>query len=171
MLHNHHVLLVFHKRLQAWVPPGGHVEAHEVPEETCVREIFEETGVAAEIVSIECAPASAENGGPAAIDASFLLQPAYIQCVTAHEKGGDFYHIDLAYACLPAGYEDQPEALPPLRTNKEVEDVRWVPLSALDKLPLAKNVAEGVSLTQKALRQVLAGRSGSLPAKEIPTKI
>lgn len=171
VLHNDHVLLVFHKRLQSWVPPGGHVEAHEVPEETCVREILEETGVAVEIVSVEPATqASTEPASNADIEAFFLMQPAYIQCVTAHEKGGDFYHVDLAYACLPAGYENRSD-LPPLRTNKEVEDVRWVPLSALDKLSLAKNVAEGVSLTREALRRVLDGRRGALTAKELPTKI
>lgn len=179
MLHNDHVLLVFHKRLQAWVPPGGHVEAHEVPEETCIREILEETGLAVDVVSIDLAPEGG-NGSPAASGESFLAQPAYIQCVTAREQGSDFYHIDLAYACLPAVNEQEAgtsrnarEArdLPPLRTNKEVEDVRWVPLSALDKLPLAKNVAEGVSLTREALSRVLERRAASPPEKEIPTKI
>lgn len=170
VLHNDHVLLVFHKRLQAWVPPGGHVEAHEVPEETCRREILEETGLAVDVVSVDmgCGP---ESGQAAESEASFLTQPAYIQCVTAREKGGDFYHIDLAYACLPSGRQTQAGEMPPLRTNKEVEDVRWVPLSALDKLPLAKNVAEGVSRTREALSLVLARRAGPAPEEEIPAKI
>lgn len=160
VLHEDHVLLVFHKRLAAWVPPGGHIEPHEVPEETAVREILEETGVSVRIVG-----ESVDNGnnlGQAnCLDAFFLTQPAYIQCVTAHEKAGDFYHIDLAFACLPV---DTNDGLPKVISNSEVEDVRWVPVDALDKLALAKNVSEGVSHARAVLARLL-------PSKTIPTKI
>ncbi len=43
-------LLMWHKRLQRWMPPGGHVELHELPEETARRECKEETGLDVEIV-------------------------------------------------------------------------------------------------------------------------
>ncbi len=39
------MILHLHKRLGIWVQPGGHVDAGETPEEACVREVSEETGL------------------------------------------------------------------------------------------------------------------------------
>ena len=41
------VILHEHKLLGIWVQPGGHVDAGETPEEACVRETMEETGLIA----------------------------------------------------------------------------------------------------------------------------
>ena len=41
-----HILLVDHKNAQLWLPPGGHVEPHEHPKQTVVREMQEELGFA-----------------------------------------------------------------------------------------------------------------------------
>lgn len=162
VLHDDHVLLVFHKRLGAWVPPGGHIEPHEVPEETAVREILEETGVLVRIVGESVATGNtAGQTNCVDADAFFLTQPAYIQCVTAHERAGAFYHIDLAFACLPV---HTGAGLPTVISNNEVEDVRWVPVNILDKLTLAKNVAEGVSHARAVLARLV-------PSTTIPTKI
>jgi 8-oxo-dGTP pyrophosphatase MutT (NUDIX family) len=43
-------LLLWHKRLQRWMPPGGHIDQDETPEETARRECKEETGLDVEIV-------------------------------------------------------------------------------------------------------------------------
>ncbi len=45
-----HVLLVRH-RWRGWVPPGGKVEPGETPRDGAARELFEETGVRAELVA------------------------------------------------------------------------------------------------------------------------
>ncbi len=39
------ILLIFHKKLQWWLPPGGHMDANEYPHETALREVREETGL------------------------------------------------------------------------------------------------------------------------------
>ena len=44
------ILFIFHKKLQVWLPPGGHVDEGELPHEAVVREVFEETGVRAHII-------------------------------------------------------------------------------------------------------------------------
>ena len=38
------VLLIFHKRLQKWLPPGGEMNPGETPLECAARELREETG-------------------------------------------------------------------------------------------------------------------------------
>ncbi|OIO53505.1 hypothetical protein AUJ46_04885 [Candidatus Peregrinibacteria bacterium CG1_02_54_53] len=43
-------LLLWHKRMQRWMPPGGHVDPNESPEETAQRECKEETGLDVEII-------------------------------------------------------------------------------------------------------------------------
>lgn len=43
-------LLLWHKRLKRWMPPGGHVDDNETPQECAARECKEETGLDVEIV-------------------------------------------------------------------------------------------------------------------------
>ncbi len=86
---NRALLLHHHAKLQRWLPPGGHVEPGELPDDAAVREVLEETGVAVELV------------GETAIDAPGprqLLRPRGIQLEPirpGHE------HIDLIYFARP----------------------------------------------------------------------
>lgn len=47
------VLLLWHKRLQRWMPPGGHVDENETPEDCAKRECKEETGLDVEIIGAD----------------------------------------------------------------------------------------------------------------------
>ena len=38
-------LLLWHRKVQAWFPPGGHIHPGELPEEAAVREVREESGL------------------------------------------------------------------------------------------------------------------------------
>ncbi len=39
------VLLVLHKKHNEWLPPGGHIEQNESPNDAVLREVMEETGL------------------------------------------------------------------------------------------------------------------------------
>ena len=44
-------LLHWHRRLQQWMPPGGHIEPDEDPVQAVLREVREETGLVAEVIA------------------------------------------------------------------------------------------------------------------------
>ena len=109
------VLLMWHKRMQRWMPPGGHVQADELPEETAKRECKEETGLDVEILGeptqdfftanphegrmlkkpfamlLETIPASEERGEPAHEHMDFLFHAKMIDptqnVIVAPEEG------------------------------------------------------------------------------------
>ncbi|MFE1312442.1 NUDIX domain-containing protein [Streptomyces sp. NPDC058755] len=56
-------VLLVHHRWRGWVPPGGRVEPGETPREGARRELFEETGVKAELLP-EPAVATVRSYGP-----------------------------------------------------------------------------------------------------------
>ena len=45
------ILMIHHNKLQVWLPPGGHIDENELPDDAVLREIREETGIIAEIIS------------------------------------------------------------------------------------------------------------------------
>ncbi|WDE96996.1 NUDIX domain-containing protein [Lentisphaera profundi] len=44
------VLLIKHKKLQRWLPPGGCIESHETPDQAAIREVKEEVGIDIELL-------------------------------------------------------------------------------------------------------------------------
>jgi 8-oxo-dGTP pyrophosphatase MutT (NUDIX family) len=87
VVNNNRVLLHWHKKLQRWLPPGGHIEPNELPDEAAIRETLEETGVRITLIGYDD---YAESDG----DPRRLCRPAGIQLETiapGHE------HIDLIY--------------------------------------------------------------------------
>ncbi|OLS28438.1 MAG: RNA pyrophosphohydrolase [Candidatus Heimdallarchaeota archaeon LC_2] len=80
-------LLHWHKKIQTWLPPGGHIEQNENPEEAARREIQEETG----IVNIEFIPNQKDK--PKRIDnRSILLNLPHF--LLEEEIEFNHYHLD-----------------------------------------------------------------------------
>lgn len=108
VVHQGRVLLLFHRALGRWLPPGGHLIPGELPDEGAAREVLEETGIP---IRFAAGPAAVAPGGP-----RLLARPAGIQLETI-EPGHE--HIDLIYFAAPAG-----ETMEPHR-NEESLAIGW----------------------------------------------
>ena len=87
-------LLLWHPHLRMWVPPGGHLEPDEDPVTAVLREIAEETGLAAEVLPLAQTFAFAYPGQ--------VAPPFTILLENSAESGQRHQHIDLIYFCRPA---------------------------------------------------------------------
>ena len=70
IVHDDHVLLVHHRKLDKWLPVGGHIELDEDPEMAALREAKEESGL--DITLIGERPPTACDGTRALIAPRFL---------------------------------------------------------------------------------------------------
>lgn len=94
VVHEDATLLHWHRRVQAWIPPGGHIEPNEDPVQAVLREILEETGL-----YVQIAP---DNPLPEISNLQQLHPPRTILVENVHdEKAGKHQHIDLIYFTTP----------------------------------------------------------------------
>ncbi len=110
IVHDARVLLLMHKVLDIWLPPGGHVELDEDPNECAIREAKEETGLDIELIG---AMPTYETPYKARelIPPRFLNRHFYDQTHT-HE------HVDLCFFARSKSGADA-------RHEIEGGDIRW----------------------------------------------
>lgn len=85
-------MLHWHKKLQLWLPPGGHIDPNEDPAQAVKREVLEETGISAEIVA-HAPPYNFRN---------VMQLPPPLSIIVADVGGDDPHqHIDIIYALRP----------------------------------------------------------------------
>ncbi len=77
-------LLLRHRKLGKWLPPGGHIDPHELPDVAALREVEEETGLRVALLD------AGEPLGPV----RRLAQPL---CILLEEITPHHEHIDLIY--------------------------------------------------------------------------
>lgn len=91
VVHQGKALLHFHRKSGKWLPPGGHVEDNELPDDAAVREVLEETGVAVRLIG--------GRGLPGVDDPRQLVLPVGLQLEDIYPG---HQHIDLVYFAVPA---------------------------------------------------------------------
>ncbi len=88
LFHNSKVLLIHHKKLNLWLPPGGHIEKDETPDDAVKRELKEELGLDVELLNRNDVP----HGG------NIIRQLAVPFYVNVH-RVGDHDHCCFFYLC------------------------------------------------------------------------
>ena len=94
VVHGDSVALHWHRKVKAWLPPGGHIEPNEDPVQAVLREIIEETSIEVEVI-----PTSP------VLDLRYpeqVLPPYTIMVEDIHDPVDGFHkHIDMIYFCRP----------------------------------------------------------------------
>jgi 8-oxo-dGTP pyrophosphatase MutT (NUDIX family) len=110
------VLLVHHRKLDKWLPIGGHIELDEDPEQAALREAREESGFEIELVGDR--PPTTEPGTRA------LVAPRFLDI---HRITNTHEHIGMIYWARPKfGTMTLAEA--------EHHGIRWAGAEELDEL-------------------------------------
>ena len=125
------VLMIKHKKLGVWLPPGGHVDDNELPCDAVVREIFEETGVKAKVISISDGIGIESDAHCKELPLPFTILLEDIEGTWQHN------HIDLVYLCN-AERDDL------AKSESEIDDIGWFSPEDAKKLDTYENVRKAI---------------------------
>lgn len=125
VIQNKCALLIFHPKLQKWLPPGGHIEPNEIPHEAALREVLEETGLHVELIEQENLWINCWN-------ASSIPRPYFclLENIPPHNSHPAHQHIDLIYLAKPTGKG----------TLHQSHNARWFTLDEVLAFPLDENI-------------------------------
>lgn len=134
------VLLLFHKKLNKWLPPGGHLEVNETPEEAVLREVKEETGLEVDLICDEQILINQWN-------AKSFPRPymCLLENIPAYGKEEAHQHMDMIYLAKPRKKQNIP-------STHQHETLRWFSLEEVEKLESDKDIFYE---TKQTLRRIL----------------
>lgn len=117
VIYRDRILLVHHKKLNKWLPPGGHVELDQDPEEALYAELREETGLTeGDLVIIGEKPTITSPG------TKFLYAPTYLDI---HEISATHKHIGMTYILKSKTDTIQ-------LSQREHNQIRWFSLADIE---------------------------------------
>ncbi len=125
IFHENQVLLHFHQKHGKWLPPGGHLEPNETPEEAARREVFEETALQIEFLEDE----HLKINGP---NAASLVRPflCLLEKIPPYKDQPAHEHIDFIFLAKPIEFVPR------------IEGFQWVKQEELGSLELFPDVTE-----------------------------
>jgi ADP-ribose pyrophosphatase YjhB (NUDIX family) len=122
VVHEGRTLLLLHRKLGAWFPPGGHIDPNELPDEAAVREVLEETGLTVELLD------AARPLGTVLV----LPQP---YCILLEDIGPGHQHIDLIYFARVRGGRVA-------HSEREAHAARWLTWEELADPAIHEDIRE-----------------------------
>jgi 8-oxo-dGTP pyrophosphatase MutT (NUDIX family) len=125
VVHDSKILLIHHRKLNKWLPLGGHIELDEDPEIAALREAREESGLDVELIGER--PPTTEPGTRA------LIAPRFLDIHRIHET---HEHIGMIYWARPKNGSLT-------LADAEHHDIRWCSANDLDALqPVMSNAVK-----------------------------
>ncbi len=116
IVHDQKVLLIHHRKLEKWLPLGGHIELDEEPETAAIREAREESGLEIELIGER--PPTTEEGTRA------LIAPRFLDI---HRISTTHQHIGMIYFARPVSGDLT-------LASAEHHAIRWVSEAEMDEL-------------------------------------
>jgi 8-oxo-dGTP pyrophosphatase MutT (NUDIX family) len=128
VVHDGKILLIHHRKLDQWLPLGGHIELDEDPEQAALREAKEESGLKVELLGER--PPTTSPGTRA------LIAPRFVDI---HRISDTHEHIGMIYwarpkAVAPPGHQKSKLGVAAMLAAEEHHDIRWCSVDELDKL-------------------------------------
>ena len=106
-------LMIKHKKLGAYLPPGGHIDPNEIPDVAALREVSEETGIETTLY------------GDTFPNGAGLVRPFGIQRNII--EAGKHEHLDIIYLATPKGEAE-------LRVNnRETDGAEWYSIEEIQE--------------------------------------
>jgi 8-oxo-dGTP pyrophosphatase MutT (NUDIX family) len=144
VVHEQKVLLIHHRKLDKWLPLGGHIELDEDPEQAAMREAHEESGIDVELLGER--PPTTEPGTRA------LIAPRFLDI---HRISDTHEHIGLIYWARPKRGQATLAA-------EEHHDIRWCSAAELEALqPAMSNAVKWYC--RKAIEEISAAAKSPQP--------
>lgn len=122
VVHAGRTLLLLHRKLGKWLPPGGHIDPHELPDVAALREVEEETGLRVALLD------AGEPLGPV----RRLAQPL---CILQETITPSHEHIDLIYVARVLDGQLQ-------YSSQESHQARWYDVDELGGGEVPADVCE-----------------------------
>jgi 8-oxo-dGTP pyrophosphatase MutT (NUDIX family) len=116
VVHEGRVLAIHHRKLDRWLPLGGHIELDEDPEQAALRETREESGLDVELLGER--PPTTGPGTRA------LIGPRYLDI---HRISDTHEHIGMIYFARPKGGQVT-------LAQAEHHDIKWCTAEQLESL-------------------------------------
>ncbi len=144
IIENERALLIFHRKLQKWLPPGGHIDPNETPPEAAVREALEETGLHVELTRQE--NIWVEHWNAKSFERPYMC---LLEEIPEHKGVPAHQHIDMVYIARPVKGTL-------LENPEETAGLRWFSWEEIEALESDIDIYKE---TQEVLKSILFNRT------------